>query len=445
MARRLAASFAVVVLLAVVLLGALTWITTGRQISRLATSRHTATASTVAAVLGAAFTAAGAWRTTDLYPAQVLAARSGATLSVLDRSGTPVVGSGPSAAALEKERAARLGSTQLGVSQRVVVISRRAQVGAALLRFPVGTPAAERTVRRAVERTLILGGALAAVLAALIGGAVSRRITRPLRGLTSAARSLAAGDRSARAGGGSEPAELGELARAFDTMAEAIEREDALSRGFAADVAHELRTPLAIAQAELESLVDGIEEPSIERLRSLHEEMLRLARIVDDVETLAAAEAARFALDRRRVDLSGITREVVSQLDTQADTAGLVFTTHLESIAVDADPARLEQIARNLLGNALKFTPAGGSVTVSVLGADGSARLVVEDTGPGIADDELPHVFERFWRGRSGQDVPGSGVGLAVAAELVRAHGGRIEADRAPGGGARFTVTLPSA
>ena len=445
MARRLAASFAVVVLLAVVLLGALTWITTGRQISRLATSRHDATASTVAAVLGAEFTVAGAWQKTDLYPAQLLAARSGATLAVLDRSGTPVVGSGPSAAALETARNARLGSTQLGATQRVVVISRASQVGAALLRFPVGTPAAERTVRRAVELTLILGGALAAVLAALIGGVVARRITRPLRGLTSAARALAAGDRSARAGGGSEPAELGELARAFDTMAEAIQREDALRRGFAADVAHELRTPLAIAQAELEALVDGIQEPSLERLRSLHEETLRLARIVEDVETLAAAEAARFALDRRRVDLAGITREVVSQLHTQANTAGLVITTHLESIDVEADPARLEQIARNLLGNALKFTPAGGSVAVSVLAADGSARLIVEDTGPGITDDELPHVFERFWRGRSGQGVPGSGVGLAVAAELVRAHGGRIEADHAPGGGARFTVTLASA
>ena len=132
-----------------------------------------------------------------------------------------------------------------------------------------------------------------------------------MRGLTRAARSVAAGDCAARAGGAGE-AELGELARAFDRMAETIEREDALRRAFASDVAHELRTPLAIAQGELEELVDGIQEPTPERLRSLHEEMLRLARIVEDSETLAAAEAAQFRLEREAVDLADVARNVVA-------------------------------------------------------------------------------------------------------------------------------------
>jgi two-component system sensor histidine kinase BaeS len=313
------------------------------------------------------------------------------------------------------------------------------------LRFPLRTPAAEGRVRRAVGRTVIWGGALAALLAAAIGVVVARRITRPLRRLTGAARSLAAGDRSARGGAASEPGELGELGRAFDSMAETIEREDRLRRAFAADVAHELRTPLAIVQGELEALVDGVERPTPERLGSLHEETLRLARIVEDVETLAAAEGARFRLERQRIDLAEVASDAVAHLHAQADGAGLDLAAELESVSVEADRARLEQVARNLLGNALKFTPAGGSVIVSVTAASGDACLIVEDTGPGITDDELPHLFERFWRGRSGRNTAGSGVGLAVAAELVRAHGGHIDAARRLGGGARFTVTLPRA
>jgi two-component system, OmpR family, sensor histidine kinase BaeS len=441
MARQLALAFAVVVSLAVVLLGGLTWRATGREVARLSTARHRTAAQGAASVLGATFAAAGSWRQADLYPAQLLAARSGATLAVRDAAGALVSGSGQSASALE--RALASGVTRLGSPLAAPIVAGGTRVGTALLRFPLATPAAERRVRRGVERTILFGGLVAVLLAAAVGAAVARRITRPLRDLTRAAGSLAAGDLSARAGGGSEPAELGELARAFDGMAETVDREDALRRAFAADVAHELRTPLAIAQGELESLVDGIKEPTPERLRSLHEEMLRLARIVEDVETLAAAEAARFKLERQRVDLAEIARDAVTQLHDQADDASVTLTTHLESASVDADRTRLEQIARNLLGNAIKFTPAGGSVTVAVRATERSAELIVEDTGPGIDDDELPHVFERFWRGRSSGETPGSGVGLAVAAELARAHGGRIDASTRPGGGSRFTVSLP--
>jgi two-component system sensor histidine kinase BaeS len=298
-------------------------------------------------------------------------------------------------------------------------------------------------VRQAVGRTVVWGGVVSTLVALVAGLVVSRQITRPLRRLTRAARAVAAGDRSARADVASEPAELGELGRAFDLMAETIEREDRLRRAFAADVAHELRTPLAIVQAQLEELVDGVEPPSPDRLASLHEETLRLARIVGDVETLAAAVGARFRLERHRVDLAEVAREAVEHLHAQADAAGLEIEEELRPAPVDADRARLEQIARNLLGNALKFTPAGGRVTVSVASLDGKAQLVVEDNGPGLAEDELPHVFERFWRGESGRQIEGSGVGLAVAAELVHAHGGEITAERGRDGGARFTVTFP--
>jgi two-component system sensor histidine kinase BaeS len=445
MASRLVAAFAAVALLAVGVLGVLTWATTESEVSSLVETRRAETAADVAAALAAAYTAAGSWVGADLHAARMLATSSGATLVVRDTGGAtvrggPGFGMGMGSGMMGMGAA---GDEPLGAPQELAVVAGDRRVGTAVLRFPLSTPAAEQEVRSTLGRTVLWGGLLAAALAAAAGLVVARRIVRPLHGLTTAARALAEGNRSARAGGGSEPAELGELGRAFDRMAETIEREDALRRAFAADVAHELRTPLTIAQGELEALVDGVEEPTPERLRSLHEETLRLARIVEDVETLAAAEGARFRLERRRIDLAEVAQDAVTHLHTQADASGLRLRTQLESVTVEADPARLEQIARNLLANALKFTPSGGSVTVSVAAANGAARLVVEDSGPGIPEDELPHVFERFWRGRSGRAAAGSGIGLAVVAELTRAHGGHIEATSRPGGGARFTVTLP--
>ncbi len=445
MASRLAAAFAIVALLAVGVLGGLTWTRTRTEVSNLVKSRNAAAAQNVAAALSDAFTAAGSWQQADLHAAQMLAATSGATLQVRDQAGVSVsstTGLGMGAGMMRMTGAA---SGPLGAPQDVSVLAGGRRVGTGVLRFPVATPAAEQQVRSALGRTVIWGGLIAAGLAAAIGLLVAQRISRPLRGLTRAARSLAAGDRSARAGGAGEPGELGELGRAFDRMAETIEREEALRRAFAADVAHELRTPLAIAQGELEALVDGVEEPTPERLRSLHDEALRLTRIVEDVESLAAAEAAQFRLHRQRLDLAVVARDAVARLQPQADASGLKLTTQLESVPVEADRERLEQIAGNLVGNALKFTPAGGSVTVSVAAANGDACLIIEDTGPGIADAELPYVFERFWRGHSAGDAVGSGVGLAVVAELVRAHGGHVEASSRPGGGARFSVTLPRA
>jgi two-component system sensor histidine kinase BaeS len=450
MGRRLAVAFALVALLAIGVLGAVTWIETRSQVSDLVRSRNATTGQEVAAALGDAYQAAGSWQQADLRSAILLAAASGASLSVLDSSGQTVHGGLGRGAGRGGFGRGMMGmgvaaSGPLGSPQQLAVTASGERVGTAVLRYPQATPAPEQQVRSALGRTVLWGGALAAGLAAAIGLLVAGRITRPLRRLTRAARSVAAGDRSARAGAGREPAELGELGLAFDRMAATIEREDALRRAFAADVAHELRTPLAIAQGELEELLDGIAQPTAERLSSLHEEMLRLGRIVRDVETLAAAQAAQFRLERHRVDLAAIAKDTVARLQPQADAAGLQLTTRLAPTAIDIDRPRMEQVAHNLLANALKFTPAGGTVTVSVASVNGDARLIVEDTGPGLSEEELAHIFERFWRGPTARDTEGSGVGLAVVAALVRAHGGQIEAANRPSGGARFTVTLPHA
>jgi two-component system, OmpR family, sensor histidine kinase BaeS len=450
MARRLSLAFAVAAVAAVGLLGGLTWLTAREEVSELVTVRNEATARDVAAALGEAYAAGGSWETADLHAARTLAVSAGAALVVRDTAGRPVAASARGPGRGAHGRGPMLGmhpqaTGALGPPHIVAVAAGGVRVGTAELRFPVAPPAAEQAVRRALGRTVLVGGVLASALAVAVGLLVARRISRPLQRLTEAASRVRAGDRSARVGAASEPAELGALSAAFDAMAETLEREEELRRAFAADVAHELRTPLAIAQGELEALLDGIAPATPDRLRSLHEELLRLGRVVEDVETLAAAEAARFRLRRERVDLADVARDGVAALRSRAEAAGVDVAARVERAPVEADRARLDQVLRNLLSNALKFTPQGGRVLVSVSALDGDARLVVEDSGPGIDEEERPHVFDRFWRGRSARTTGGSGVGLAVVAELVHAHGGEVGAEAAAGGGARFTVRLPRA
>ncbi len=252
------------------------------------------------------------------------------------------------------------------------------------------------------------------------------------------------GDRSARANLAA-PGELGELGAAVDRMAANLEREDELRRALTADVAHELRTPVTILAAQCEAILDGVAEPSAEHLSSLYEEVLRLGRVIEDLESLASAEAAGLRLERGPVELDRVVARAAELLAPQFEAAEVELETHLAPAVVDGDEQRLAQVARNLLVNALKFTPAGGRVEIEVEASDGTARFAVSDSGSGIAADELAHVFERFWRGAGARGTAGSGVGLAVVDELVRAHGGSVTAASEPGRGSTFTVELPRA
>ena len=164
---------------------------------------------------------------------------------------------------------------------------------------------------------------------------------------------------------------------------------------------------------------------------------------MEDLDAIAAAEAAGFELARAPVDLAATTTAALEGLTNQIDDAGIHVDTTARPVLVAGDARRLEQVVRNLLTNAAKFTPSGGTITVAVDAHGDDAVLEVTDDGPGIPPDEIPHVFERFWRGRNATTVSGSGVGLAVVAELVAAHGGRVVAGNAAGRGARLTVTLP--
>ena len=442
---RLALAFLTVALAAIGVFAALTILSARNEVSGLTDRQREDDLAATAIAAGNAYQRADGWAAADLAGAAVVAARSQATLTVVDANGEVVATPTDAMASMMMQMHGMAAvDTPRGTPVSAEVVVEGDNVGAVMLRFPTEAMEAERHVRNALERTAILGVLLAAGVALVVALYVSVRVTRPVNALTTAAGDLAAGRRNTRVDADS-PGELGALAEAFNAMADHLDREDRLRRNLVADVAHELRTPLAILQGSTEALLDGIDQPTPEILGSLNDEVTRLRRLVGDLETLAAAEAAGLGPRTDFVDLADVAASAADLLRPLADDRGTGLTVAVEPATGIGDADRLHQIAVNLLANAIKFTPAGGAITISTRSDGAAATLEVVDNGPGIAEQDLPHVFERFWRGMNGDKASGSGIGLAVVAELVAVHHGTVTVDNAPGGGACFTVTIPAA
>jgi signal transduction histidine kinase len=296
-----------------------------------------------------------------------------------------------------------------------------------------------------VRRALVWAGALAGALGVGLGGLLAYQIVAPLRRLRSAAAAIAAGDLSQRVGVTSRD-EIGDLAGAFNHMAAELERHQALRRNLVADIAHELRTPLSVVRGSLEAMLDGVHSLDEAHVVPVYEETLLLQRLVDDLRLLSLADAGQLALERRPVDLGELVSSVVEATHVAAQESAVTLEVRVGDglPRVQGDGQRLRQVINNLVSNALGHTPAGGRVEISVQAAADGVEVAVTDTGPGIAADDLPYVFERFYRGdRSRARGGGTGLGLSIARKLVEAHGGRIGVESVPGQGARFVFWLP--
>jgi two-component system sensor histidine kinase BaeS len=290
---------------------------------------------------------------------------------------------------------------------------------------------------------LVAVGAVA-LLAVVVTGLASRRILGPIGDLTRAVRRMEEGDLSERVDAGGAD-EIGELAAAFNSMAASLEEQDRLRRTMTSDVAHELRTPLSNIRGYLEAMQEGVADPSAELIDSLHEEALHVQHLLDDLQYLSLAEAGELRITMDDVDLAGLAGRVVQAHQARAGAAGIELEIEAPaSLHLQADAARLRQVVGNLLDNALRHTPAGGTVRVVVSSEEDAALLAVADTGSGIDAEHLPHVFDRFYRADSSRsrETGGSGLGLAIARELVRMHGGSIAVVSEPGEGTVFTVSL---
>jgi signal transduction histidine kinase len=296
---------------------------------------------------------------------------------------------------------------------------------------------------------ILLGCGLSAglpLLAILIGMWARQRIANPLAHILDAADAVGAGDLSVRVPEDRHGA-FRNLERSFNRMLSELERADVQRRNLTADVAHELRTPIHVIQGYLEGVLDGVYEPDEETIDILLDETQLLSRLVEDLRTLSLAEAGELQLQLEEVDLAELIADVYTSFSGQAEAAGITLKTEVaDGLTLIADPGRLDQVLGNLVVNALRYTKEGGEVTIRAEGGDEGCEIVVQDTGEGIAAEDLPFIFDRFWRAeksRKNADGSGHGLGLAIARQLVRAHGGEIEVESEVGVGSRFIIRLP--
>lgn len=295
----------------------------------------------------------------------------------------------------------------------------------------------------AVTKSLWVAGLLATLAGIVLSVLLAQRIAAPLGHVAHAAHRIAGGDLAQQV----EPsgsAEVAEMAAAFNQMSASLQQAEQARRNLLADVAHELRTPISVLQGNLGALLDNVYPTSQAEIATLYDEVLLLNRLVTDVRDLAQAEVGRLRVDRQPTDVAALATRL-TMLFAEVGTAQDV-TVQAEGPAtlppVQADPARVEQVLSNLLTNALRHTPAGGTITVQVQGTDEGVMVAVHDTGHGIAEADLPHIFDRYWHATP-ESRQSSGLGLAIARQLVLAQGGRIGVESKRGQGSRFWFVLP--
>ena len=311
---------------------------------------------------------------------------------------------------------------------------------------PGADPASPHGLYEAIGRFLLWGGLVAIAFSLLITFFFSRRILAPVKALTQTARRLGKGDFSQRVQF-KDKGEVGELAQAFNSMAGDLERTEQLRRNMVADIAHELRTPLTNLKGYLEAVRDGVIKPDASAIRSLDEEASLLSRLVDDLQELSLAEAGELKLDFKSEDIIKLIKQMVKTMQAQAAARGVSLSLDLPGklSKVNIDSQRINQVLRNLLENALAHTEKDGNIVVTAQEQANRVKIMVTDNGEGIPAEDLPSIFERFYRVDKSRTrvTGGSGLGLTIARRLVEAHGGQIEARSEPGKGSRFTFTIP--
>jgi two-component system sensor histidine kinase BaeS len=387
---------------------------------------------TKAAAIGAAATYVRRGWPRTLVPVIMVADRTGAVIRVRDAKGA-IVGSSPG-----------FGDFPPGPEHRVPIIIGGQRVGSITMKFDhrgIGAVLEHFTAQRVTSG--IVGGSFGVLLALLTALIVAPRITAPVDRVLYAARAMGSGRPDTRAGTVRGYRDMRDLTVTFDQMADALSRQEQVRRNLVADIAHELRTPIAVLQAGTEAMLDGVTELTGGQVDSLHDEILRLSQMVDDLQRLASAEAAAVQLMLVRADLATSAAAVADSLTEVFDRSGITLVRQLRESHAWCDQFRMRDVITNLLTNAAKFTPAGGTVVIETRPSGKTALLRVTDTGIGIPPDELAHVSERFFRGQNSAEVAGSGIGLAIVDELVRGHHGTMVITSKPGTGTQVTITLP--
>lgn len=470
--RRLAFTHAAVALVAVVAIAAIVVVIGGRRFNQYASADQSQSIQTVVRAITSGYHSGIGWDPPTITTINQLALTNGLRVWVYNvdnslvftaghmaagmnagskTSGLGMMGNGGAGAGVNMMGAGQAGAG-LGAGaqvKRYTLATNGQTIGVAVIAQPgaAGLPL-NSAFRRDLLVYLIIAGALVAFVAVAIGVVATRRVTAPLEALTAAAAAMSRGERRQRVtvNRAERPDEVGALAAAFNDMAQAIEQQESWRRVMTADLAHELRTPLATIQARVEALQDGVLPASNDNLAIIADEVARLGRLLGALRSLDDMDAENFRLQPRPLRLDDVATEAVAAARERFIAAQIDLDLQTQAATVAGDHDRLRQVIDNLLTNALKFTPAGGRVTVRVTTMDsGQAELTVRDTGSGIAAADLPNVFKRFYRGAGSHTQPGAGLGLAIARRLVEAHGGTITAESDAGAGTLLVVRLPLA
>lgn len=336
----------------------------------------------------------------------------------------------------------------LGKTTEVPIIAHNKKVATVLV-TPLIKPGEldeDQRFKASINSSLILGGLAATLVALGLSFLISTRITKPLSLMTVSAKKMEQGDLSQRIEVKGED-EISQLGEAFNHLSMALARQENLRKNLTADIAHELRTPLTTLRTHLEAVLDGVMPPSKENLQSMHEEILRLTRLVDDLGKLAEAESGALKLNLTEEDIHTLIKKVTTNMQPlfQEKDVHLVteFSATQNLIKIDKD--KIQQVLLNLLSNALKFTPSGGKVKVTTASQPDKLIITVKDTGIGISKKEQSLIFERFYRVDKSRSraTGGSGIGLTVANQMVKMHGGNIKVKSRLGQGSEFSISLP--
>jgi signal transduction histidine kinase len=431
---RLAVALAGMALLSIVLAMLLSDASLSARLDQTARARLRAAAAHTAELAAALYQQnGGQWGAQALAELSHLDGIGGYRLALYDPAGGLLSGSAPSAPAALARATVTVASRPVG---NVVLTPLQGQV----------LTGEDQKLLHHLTTDHILA-ALAALLVGLLAALfIASRLSRPLRRLTDAAARIERGDLNARVQPAGAP-ETAAVGRAFNRLAETLEHEEQIRRAAAADVAHELRTPLTGIVSRIEAAQDGVLTDEPRNLQAIHDEALRLAQLVDDLGKLAEAEQPGLTLQKQPVDLSALITERTEVYREQLAAKNIALTERIGPARAYGDPKRLAQIVDNLLSNALRYTPDGGNVAVELRLHDHEAIIEIADSGIGIPGEDLPYIFERFWRSEQSRSrhTGGAGIGLAIVRELVRAHDGRIDVESKPGEGSRFRVTLPDA
>ena len=284
------------------------------------------------------------------------------------------------------------------------------------------------------------------IITAIVGSFTFRRFGRPMTNIFSAIDAVSEGDLSVRVPE-HYPRQFGQLAKRFNHMVSELERAEQQRRNLTADIAHELRTPLHIIQGNLEGIVDGVYQPTPEHINNTLDETKLLARLVNDLQTLSLAEAGQLPLHPTRFLIADLMDDLTSSFSSQAASLGIDLRTSISDPAKEltADYDRLNQVLSNLISNAIRHTPQAGTISIETESTSGGVKIAVRDTGQGIPAEDIPFIFDRFWRGdKSRTERINSGLGLAIAKQLILAHHGTIEVQSEIGKGTTFIIELPT-